>query len=142
MMAPLMGRFLTIASTAMLFGAVGPGIGALVVFAYRGAIEARAVPLAYVFGILPALVAGAIFGAARFRARGVPFPWQARALRGAGAGLAGCLLFILVGSTYTLVTAEMSTLRGELSFYGVMLVAGVLAGVVCALLMGRWWRRA
>ena len=133
----MMKRIRTITSSILLFGIAGPPIGALVVLASRGwDFPSRLVPLSYAFGIVPALIAGATYGVIRSRAGDSPPPWHIRALRGVGAGLIGSLVFVSLGSAYTLLTASISTLRGELGFYRLMIVAGALAGAVCAVLMG------
>ena len=139
----VMKRFRTIASSAVLFGAVGPAIGSLVVLGSRGGdFSSRLLPLSYVFGILPALVAGVIYGVMRLRAQDTSLPWYFRAARGAAAGLMGCLIMVILGSIYTLVTASVATLRSELGFYFLTIVSGVTAGAVCALFIGHRRRRA
>ena len=136
-----MKRFRNIAFSILLFGLVGPAIGALVVSVSRGGdFSSRLLPLSYVFGIVPALIAGASYGVMRLRAK-ASLPWHLRAVRGAVAGLIGSLVCVALGSTYTLLTASMSTLRSELGFYGLMIVAGVSAGAFCAVLMGHPQRK-
>jgi hypothetical protein len=137
-----MARFRTIAVSILVFGLVGPAIGAVVVFVSRGGdFPPALLPLSYVFGIVPALIAGTIYGVMRLRAKDSPFSWHARIIRGALAGLIGSLVFALLGSTYTLLTASVSTLQSELGFYRLMIAAGVSAGAVCAFLIGNRRRR-
>ena len=132
-----MKRFRTIAISAALFALLGPAIGGVVVLVSRGGdFSSRLLPLSYVFGVLPALVAGAIYGVMRLRAQDMSLPWYLRATRGAAAGLMGCIIMVLLGSIFTLVTASVATLRSELGFYGLTILSGVTAGAVCALFIG------
>jgi hypothetical protein len=126
-----------VAGTLLVFGLAGPAVGGLVVFLPRGDFSLELMGLAHVFGLGPALVAGALFSVVRLRKKDALFPWHARARWGAGAGLIGSLVFVILGGTYTLVTAGTSTLQHELRFHGWMLMAGVSAGATCALVMPR-----
>jgi len=136
-----MNRFSIIAVSLLVFGLIGPAIGSMVVAGSRGGdLSQRVFMVSYVFGIGPALLAGATYGMLRLRATDVAPPWYRRAAMGAGAGFFGCLVFVVFGATYTLVTAGTSTFRGELDFYGLTFLAGVPAGAICALLMRGWLR--
>lgn len=138
-----MKRFRTIALSAALFGLIGPAIGGVVVAVSRGGdYPSRLLPLSYVFGVLPALLAGSIYGVMRLRAQDTSLPWYFRAARGAAAGLMGCFVLVFLGAIYTLVTASVATLRSELGFFGLTIVSGVTAGAVCALFIGHRRRRA
>jgi len=137
-----MNRLSIIALSVLVFVLIGPAIGSMVVAGSRGGdFTQRVFMVSYVFGIVPALLAGAAYGVLRLRATDVAPPWSLRAAMGAGAGFFGCFVFVAFGATYTLVTAGTSTFRGELDFYGLIFLAGVPAGAICALLM-RDWRRS
>ena len=131
-----MRTFRTIAVTTAVFGAVGPAIGAMVIWLERPPTGfSKVVLLSYVFGGLPALIAGAAYGAVRARGNDLPPRWYVRALLGAGAGLVGCLVFFLLVSVYDLLTISERTLRDlEIGFLRRLVIAGVPAGAVCALL--------
>jgi hypothetical protein len=91
-----MRTFRTIAVTTAVFGAVGPAIGAIVIWLERPPTGfSNVVLLSYVFGGIPALIAGAAYGGVRARDNDLPPRWYVRALLGAGAGLVGCLVFFL-----------------------------------------------
>ena len=132
----------TVALTTAVFCAVGPAVGAIVIWLQRPpGSAATIVLLSYVFGGVPAVIAGMAYGGLRVRGRGLSFRWYARALLGAGAGLFGCLLFFLFVSAYDLLTIPERTLGDlEIPFLRRLLLAGIPAGVICALLVG--WRRA
>jgi len=128
----------TVALAAAVFGVVGPAVGAVVIWLQRppGGF-ASVVLLSYVFGGVPAVIAGIAYGGLGVRGRGLPFRWYVRALLGAGAGLFGCLLFFLFVSAYDLLTIPERTLGDfEIRFLRRLLLAGIPAGVVCALLVG------
>jgi hypothetical protein len=127
-----------IAMTTVVFGAVGPAIGAVVISLQRPPGSLRdVVLLSYVFGGIPALIAGIAYGSLRAHANGFPSRWYARALLGASAGLFGCLLFFLFVSAYDLLTISESTLGDlEINFLRRLVLAGIPAGTVCALLVG------
>jgi hypothetical protein len=131
-----MRTFRTIAVTTAVFGAVGPAIGALVIWLARPPTGfGNVVLLSYVFGGIPALIAGAAYGAVRARDNDRPPRWYVRALLGAGAGLVCCLVFFLFVSVYDLLTISERTLRDlEIGFLRRLVIAGVPAGAVCALL--------
>src|SRR4030095_14828796 len=98
-----MRRFRIIAISAIVFGSIGPMIGGTLVFISRGGdYSTRLIPLSYVFGLIPALLAGITFGVMRLRAHDQPFPWHGRVIRGAFAGLIGSLVFVVLGAIYTL----------------------------------------
>jgi hypothetical protein len=127
-----------IALTAVVFGAVGPAIGAMVIWLQRppGSFG-DVVLLSYVFGGIPALIAGVAYGGLSARGHGSPSRWYARALVGASAGLFGCLVFFLFVSAYDLLTVSEPTV-GDLDIGSLrrLVVAGIPAGTVCALLIG------
>jgi hypothetical protein len=127
-----------IAKTTVVFGAVGPAIGAIVIWFQRPPGGFRdVVLLSYVFGGIPALIAGGAYGVLRARGNGSPFPRLMRALLGASAGLFGCLVFFLLVSGYDLLTVRDWTVADlEIRFLRRLLLAGIPAGTVCALLMG------
>ena len=87
--------------------------------------------LSYVFGGIPALIAGAAYGG--FSARGyvAAFRWYTRALVGAVAGVFGCLVFFLLVCAYDRLTVGDVYLR----FLPRLVSAGVPAGMICALLV-------
>lgn len=127
-----------IAMTTIVFGAVGPAIGAMVIWLQRppGGFT-DVVLLSYVFGGIPALIAGVAYGGLRARGNGSPSRWYARALLGASAGLFGCLVFFLFVSVYDLLTVPEPTLGDlDIRFLRRLVVAGIPAGTVCALLIG------
>ena len=125
-----------IALSAIVFAALGPAIGALTIWLERPPTSFRTVVLlSYVFGSIPALIGGAVYGGVRNRGQGSS--WYVRALLGAGAGLVGCLLFFLFVSAYDLLTIPERTIRDlEIRFLRRLIIAGVPAGTVCALLAG------
>ena len=127
-----------IAMTTVVFGVVGPVIGAMVIWLQRPPGGFRdVVLLSYVFGGIPALIAGGAYGGLRARGHGAPSRWYTRALLGAGAGLFGCLVFFLLVSGYDLLTISDWTVRDlEVRFLRRLVVAGIPAGAVCALLVG------
>jgi hypothetical protein len=133
-----MKKFRAIAMTAALFGAVGPAIGAGVIWLERPPPNVTdLVLLSYVFGSVPALIAGIAYGGLRARANGSPLRWPMRALLGAGAGLFGCLVFFLLVSGFDLLTVSDATVRDlDIAFLRRLIVAGGPAGIVCALLAG------
>jgi hypothetical protein len=126
----------TIAITTVIFGAVGPPIGALVIWLQRPPGTFRdVVLLSYVFGGMPALIAGFAYGI--LRARGNASRWYTRALLGAGAGVVGCVLFFLFVSAYDLLTVSDWTFGDvDMRFLRRLVGAGIPAGIVCALLIG------
>jgi len=126
------------AMTTLVFGAVGPAIGAVVIWLQRppGSFQ-KVVLLSYVFGGVPTLVAGVAYGRLRSRESGPPSRWHTRALLGATAGLFGCFMFFLFVSVYDLLTVSDATLRDlDFRFLRRLIVAGVPAGTICALLIG------
>jgi hypothetical protein len=127
-----------IAITTVVFGAVGPAIGAVVMWLQRPPGSIRDVLLlSYVFGGLPALIAGIAYGAVRARGNGSPSRWYTRALLGASAGLFGCLTFFLLVAVYDLLTVSEWTVGDlEIRILRRLIVAGIPAGIVCALLIG------
>jgi hypothetical protein len=127
-----------IALTTVVFGAVGPAIGVVVIWLQRPPGSFRdVVLLSYVFGGIPAVIAGVAYGGLRARGNGSPSRWYMRALLGASAGLFGCLVFFLFVSGYDLLTVSEPT-AGDLDirFLRRLVLAGVPAGTVCALLIG------
>ena len=128
----------TIAMTTGVFGAVGPAIGAVVISLQRPPASFRDVlVLSYVFGGIPALIAGVAYGGLRARGHGPPFPRSTRALLGAGAGLFGSLVFFLFVSAYDLLTVPDRTVGDlDLRFLRRLVAAGIPAGTICALLVG------
>jgi hypothetical protein len=131
-------RFRRVATIAAVFVAVGPAVGAIAIALQRPPASVRVVVLlSYVFGAAPALIAGILYGALSVRGHGVPSRWYTRALLGAGAGLCGCLLFFLFVSAYDLLTIPERTVADlEIPFLRRLLLAGIPAGIVCALLAG------
>jgi hypothetical protein len=129
-----------IATTTVVFGAVGPAIGAAVIWLQRPPGGLRdVVVLSYVFGAIPALIAGAAYGSVRARRNASPSRWYRRALLGAGAGLFGCLVFFLFVSGYDLLTIPEATVRDlDIRFLRRLVLAGIPAGTLCALLIGSW----
>jgi drug/metabolite transporter (DMT)-like permease len=127
-----------IAGTTVVFGAVGPAIGAVVIWLQRPPGGFRNVLLlSYVFGGIPALIAGVVYGGPRARGHGPQFPRSTRALLGAGAGLFGCLVFFLFVSAYDLLTVPDRTVGDlDLRFLRRLVAAGIPAGTICALLVG------
>jgi len=127
-----------ITMTTVVFGAVGPAIGAAVIWLQRppgGFMDV--VLLSYVFGGIPALIAGVAYGGLRARGNGSPSPWYTRALLGASAGLFGCLVFFLFVSGYDLLTVSEPAVGDlDVGFLRRLVVAGIPAGTVCALLIG------
>ena len=125
-----------IALSAVVFGVVGPAIGALTIWLERPPTGFRTVVLlSYVFGGVPALIAGVAYGGVRARGHGSPARWYVRAVLGAGAGLVGCLVFFLFLSAYDLWTIPERTIRDlEIRFLWRLLIAGIPAGAICALL--------
>jgi hypothetical protein len=126
-----------IATSTVVFGAVGPAIGAVVIWHQRPPGSFRDVLLlSYVFGGLPALIAGLAYGGVRARGNGFASRWYTRALLGAGAGLFGCLVFFLLVSVYDLLTVPDRTVADlEIGFLRRLVLAGIPAGIICALLM-------
>jgi hypothetical protein len=127
-----------IAATVTLFGLLGPAIGGAIAFASRPEDLRLMAGLAYSFGIVPATIAGAIYGSIRVRAPQPP-RWHARLLWGAAAGLIGCVaMFLLVGAIDLVIVRDSPGYRyfdpGRLRQ---LIVPGVPAGAICALLMGR-----
>jgi hypothetical protein len=131
-------RLRTIAITTVTFGAVGPAIGALVIWLQRPPGTFRdVVLLSYVFGGIPALIAGVVYGRLRARGNASASRWYTRALLGAGAGVFGCLVFFLFVSAYDLLTVSDWTFGDvEMRFLRRLVAAGIPAGIVCALLIG------
>ena len=127
-----------IVMTTVVFGAVGPTIGAVVIWLQRPPGSFRDVLLlSYVFGGMPALIAGAAYGGVRARGNGSPSRAYTRALLGASAGLFGCLVFFLLVSGYDLLTVPDRTIGDlEIRFLRRLVLAGIPAGTICALLMG------
>jgi len=128
----------TIAMTTGVFGAVGPAIGAVVISLQRPPASFRDVlVLSYVFGGIPALIAGVAYGGLRGRGnRSLSLAYM-RALLGASAGLFGCLAFFLLVSAYDLLTVPDRTVGDlEIGFLRRLLLAGIPAGTICALLIG------
>ena len=126
------------AMTTVVFAAAGPAIGAAVIWLERppGSFG-DVVLLSYVFGGIPALIAGVVYGGLR-----APSRWYARALLGAGAGLFGCLVFFLFVSAYDLLTVSEPTVGDlDIGFLRRLIIAGMPAGTVCALLVGSWRSR-
>jgi hypothetical protein len=132
-----------IAMTSVVFGVVGPSIGAVVIWLERPPTGfGDVVLLSYIFGGIPALIAGVAYGGLRARRHGSPFRWYARVLLGAGAGLFGCVLFFLLVSAYDLLTVSEPSVRDvHLGFLRRLVLAGIPAGIVCALLIGSAPRR-
>jgi hypothetical protein len=122
--------------TAAVFLVVGPAIGAAVIWLQRPPGTVRdVVLLSYVFGGVPALIAGIAHG--QLRVRGHASRWYTRAMLGAGAGLFGCLVFFLLVSAYDLVTVPDWTVGNlHLGFLRRLVLSGIPAGAVCALLTG------
>jgi hypothetical protein len=131
-----MTKLRAIAMTTVVFGAVGPVIGALTIWLQRPPTGFRnVVLLSYVFGGIPALIAGVAYGRVRAR-RNAPSRWYVGALLGAGAGLVGCLVFFLFVSVYDLLTISERTVRDlDVGFLRRLLLAGIPAGTACALLV-------
>ena len=129
-----MKKLRAITLSAVLFVAVGPAIGALTIWLERPPTGlSTVVLLSYVFGGIPALIAGVSYAAVRIRVPGSR--WYVRALLGAGAGLVGCLVFFLLVSVYDLLTIPERTIRDlEIRFLRRLVLAGIPAGAVCALL--------
>jgi hypothetical protein len=127
-----------IAMSTVVFGAVGPSIGAVVIWQQRPPGSFRDVLLlSYVFGGIPALIAGVAYGGLRARGNGSSSRWYTRALLGASAGLFGCLVFFVFVSVYDLVTVPDRTVGDlEIGFLRRLVLAGIPAGTICALLMG------
>src|SRR5262245_1325508 len=113
-----------IAVTTVVFGAVGPAIGAVVIWLQRppGSFK-NVLLLAYVFGGIPALIAGVTYGKVSARDNGSPPRWYRRALLGASAGLFGCLVFFLFVAGYDLLTVGDLDTR----FLRRLVVAGIPA---------------
>jgi hypothetical protein len=123
--------------STVVFGAVGPAIGAVVIWFQRPPGGFRdVVLLSYVFGGIPALIAGAAYGGLRARGNGSPSPAYTRALLGAGAGLFGCLVFFLLVSGYDLLTVPDWTVGDvDIRFLRRLVLAGIPARTISALLM-------
>ena len=139
-----MNNLRAIATTTAVFGAVGPAIGAAVIWLQRPPGSFRdVVLLSYVFGGMPALIAGVAYAGLRTRGNGSPRRWFTRALLGASAGLFGCLVFFLFVSGYDLLTVSGQTV-GDLDIRVLrrLVGAGIPAGSVCALLVGSGRSRA
>jgi hypothetical protein len=123
-----------IAMTTVVFGAVGPAIGAAVIWLERPPGGFRDVLLlSYVFGGIPALIAGVAYGGLSARRKGSPPRWYMRALLGASAGLFGCLVFFLFVSGYDLLTISERTVGDlDIGLLRRLVRAGIPAGTVCA----------
>jgi hypothetical protein len=128
--------FQTIAWTTIVFLLVGPALGALVVLGTRGALGVGELAVAYAFGSIPALIAGAAFGVVRDRARDSPFRWHVRALWGACAGLMGSLAYWFGDSLAPLFARPPASPVFEWAFLQLIVRAAVPAGIVCALFVG------
>jgi hypothetical protein len=124
----------SIALTALVFLVVGPAIGTALILGSRGPIGVRELELGYAFGGIPMLIAGIAFGVVRNRSSRPP-PWYTRVLWGAGAGLFGVVLLFLV-ITLDDVRQDVHPWF-DTSFLRVMVMAGVPAGAICALLTPR-----
>jgi len=131
-------RLWTIAMTTVAFSAVGPAIGALVIWLQRPPGTFRdVVLLSYVFGGMPAVIAGLAYGILRARGNAPASRWYTRAFLGAGAGVFGCLVFFLFVSTYDLLTVSDWTFGDvDMRFLRRLVAAGIPAGIVCALVSG------
>jgi len=115
----------------VVFGVAGPAIGAAVVWLQRPPTSfGTVVALSYIFGAIPALLAGAAYGGLRARGYGAA-RWYTQALVGALAGLFGCLVFFLLVAGYDLLTVG----RVDLRFLPRLVVSGIPAGMLCALLV-------
>jgi hypothetical protein len=127
-----------IAMSTVVFGAVGPAIGAVVIWQQRPPGSFRGLLLlSYVLGGIPALIAGAAYGGLRARGNSFSSRWYTRALWGASAGLFGCFVFFLFVSVYDLLTVPDRTVGDlEVGFLRRLVLAGIPAGTLCALLMG------
>jgi hypothetical protein len=127
-----------IAMTTVVFGALGPAIGAAVIWLERPPGSVRDVlVLSYVFGGIPALIAGLTYGGVRARRLASTSRWYTRAMLGAGAGVVGCLVFFVLVSGYDLLTVSEPTIRDlDIGFFRRLVAAGIPAGTVCALLIG------
>jgi len=126
-----------IAMTTAIFAAVGPAIGAVVTWLQRPPTSFGSVlVLSYVFGGIPAMIAGMTYGGLRARGTGTHSPGYTRALLGAGAGLVGCLVFFLLVNAYDLLTVPDRT-PGDLdpAFLRRLVLAGIPGGTLCALLV-------
>jgi hypothetical protein len=123
--------------TTAVFGAVGPVIGAVVIWLQRPPTGFRNVlVLSYIFGGIPALIAGVTYGGLRARGNRSPSRAHMRALLGAGAGLFGCLVFFLLVSAYDLLTVQDWTAGNlDIGFLRRLVLAGIPAGTICALLV-------
>lgn len=118
--------------TVLVFGVAGPAIGAAVIWLERPPTSfGNVLALSYVFGGIPALIAGAAYGGLRARGYGCAFRWYTRALVGALAGLFGCLVFFVLVSGYDMLTVGDVDFR----FFRRLAVAGIPAGTICALLV-------
>ena len=139
-----MKKLRAIAMTTAVFGTVGPAIGAVVIALERPPGNFKdVVLLSYVFGGIPALIAGAAYGGLRIRGNRFPSRWYQRALLGASAGLFGCLVFFLLVSGYDLLTVSEMTVRDlHIHFLRRLVAAGIPAGTICALLVGSRRTRA
>jgi hypothetical protein len=128
----------TVALISAVFAAVGPAVGAVVIWLERPPGSFGTVLLlSYAFGGLPALIAGIVYGGVSVRGRGAPSHWYAQALLGAGAGLLGCLFFFLFVSVFDLLTVSGWTVGDlEIRFLRRSVGAGIPAGIICALLVG------
>lgn len=127
-----------IVTTTVVFALVGPAIGAMVIWLHRppGGVR-NVVVLSYVFGGIPAVIAGAAYGSLRARGSPPASRWYTRAILGAGAGVFGCLVFFLLVSAYDLLTVSDWTVGDvEIGFLRRLLLAGIPAGTICAVLMG------
>ena len=126
-----------IAMTTAIFGAVGPAVGAVVIWLQRPPTGFGSVlVLSYVFGGIPALIAGMTYGGLRARGTGTHSPGYRRALLGAGAGLVGCLVFFLLVAAYDLLAVPDRTPGDlDLGFLRRLVLAGIPAGTLCALLV-------
>jgi hypothetical protein len=126
-----------IALSAVGFVAVGPAIGATTIWLERPPTGlATVVLLSYVFGGVPALIAGVAYGLVRASAHISTPRWYTRAFLGAAAGLFGSLLFFLLVSAYDLLTIPERRLYDvQIGFLRRLVLAGIPAGAICALLL-------
>jgi hypothetical protein len=118
----------TIAGTAIFFGLVGPAAGSLTSLVDFGSVGFVGVAAAYLIGIIPALLAGAAYGAVRVRTKDSSSSWYVRAFRGALAGLVGSVLFCLG-------VLLSGTMPPGFGFFRTITAIGILAGALCAVLL-------
>jgi hypothetical protein len=121
------------AMSTVVFGTVGPAIGAVAIWQQRPPASFRDVLLlSYIFGSIPALIAGVAYGGLRARGNGPSSRWYTRALLGASAGLLGCLVFFLFVSVYDLLIVSGRTVGDlEIGFLRRLVLAGIPAGTTC-----------